>query len=277
MAQNYAAKYSGKVDERFKLASLTNAAVNKDYDWSGVQTVNVYQVDNAPMNDYARSGSNRYGAIEELGTQLQELTLTRDRSFTRSIDRGNYTEEMMVTEAGKFLRRQIDEVVIPEVDIYRLATMAAAAVNNGAIPGTPAPITATNAYSAFLEATETLSDAKVPLTRRIAFITPQYYSFLKLDSNFIKSSEIGQKMLINGQVGEVDGVRVVVAPSSYFPANTEMVMTHPSATVAPDKLTDYKTHNNPPGINGWLVEGRLIYDAFVLDAKVDALFAWTTS
>ena len=41
MAQNYAEKYSSKVDERFTLASLTNAAINSDYDFVGVNAVNI--------------------------------------------------------------------------------------------------------------------------------------------------------------------------------------------------------------------------------------------
>jgi hypothetical protein len=79
-------------------------------------------------------------------------------------------------------------------------------------------------------------------------------------------------MLIKGQVGEVDGVKIVMVPSIYLPANTEFIVTNPIATVAPKKLEDYKTHDNPPGINGWLVEGRMIYDAFVLKNKVNAIY-----
>jgi hypothetical protein len=82
---------------------------------------------------------------------------------------------------------------------------------------------------------------------------------------------MAQKMLINGQVGEVDGVKIVKIPSSYFPANTDFILTHPVATVAAEKLEDYKTHDNPVGINGWLVEGRKRYDAFVLANKKNAI------
>ena len=41
MSVDYASKYSQKIDERFSLNSLTNAAVNQDYDFVGVKTVNV--------------------------------------------------------------------------------------------------------------------------------------------------------------------------------------------------------------------------------------------
>ena len=33
------------------------------------------------------------------------------------------------------------------------------------------------------------------------------------------------------------------------------------------KLEDYRVHQDPPGVSGSLVEGRVCYDAFVLDNK----------
>lgn len=41
---------------------------------------------------------------------------------------------------------------------------------------------------------------------------------------------------------------------------------------SPVKLADYKIHENPQGINGWLVEGRIYYDAFVLNNKKAAIY-----
>lgn len=276
MAVNLASKYSNKVDERFALLSLTeNIGLNKEYDWSGVKTVTVYSVDTAPMNDYTRSGGARYGTAEELGDTKKDYTLTKDRSFTYTIDRGNHTEQLMIKEAGKSLSRQIKEVVVPEIDQYRIATWSAAAIANGKTA--TAAITKDNAYVKFLDAQEALDEAKVPVTGRICFVTPKYHNFLKQDPSFIKASDMAQKMLINGQVGEVDGVRIIKAPSSYFPANHAFILMHPSCSAAPKKLEDYKTHDNPPGISGWLVEGREIYDCFVLEAKKNAIFAHKTA
>lgn len=270
MAINLAAKYATKVDERFKLGSLTEAGVNRDYDWSGVKTVTVYSIPTVAMSDYSRTGLARYGTAGELQDVKQDLTLTKDRSFTFTIDRGNYEEQQMVKEAGKALARQIDEVIVPEIDTYRLSVMAAGAVANGG--SATAAVTTTNAYAKFLAGGEYLSENKVPEGGRIAFVTPAFYSLLKQDNSFIKASEMGQKMLVNGQVGEVDGVKIVKVPSTYLPANTSFVLTHPAAVVAANKLEDYKTHDNPPGINGWLVEGRTIYDAFLLTSKVKAVY-----
>lgn len=276
MAVNLASKYSKKVDERFSLLSVTeNIGLNKDYDWNGVKTVMVYNIGTAAMDNYNRSGTNRYGTPAELDDTKTDYTLSKDRAFTFTIDRGNYTEQLMVKEAGKALARQIKEVVVPEIDIYRLSTWATAAANNSHV-ATHA-ITNENAYSYFLNAQEALDEDKVPQTGRICYVTPKFYNLLKQDDSFIKVGDLSQKMLINGQVGEVDGVRIIKIPSSYLPSNTAFLLIWPKCSVSPKKLEDYKTHDNPPGINGWLVEGRVIYDAFVLNAKKDAIFVHKTA
>jgi len=275
MAVNLASKYSDKVDERFKLKSLTESAVNQDYEWTGVNTVNVYSIPTAPMNDYERTGTSRYGTAAELDNTVVPYTITRDRGFTFTIDRGNNMETMGVMEAGKALARQNDEVIVPEIDMYRLAKWQAGAAANGGVP-TPVDITASNAYSSFLNGNAYLDDNKVPQMSRFAFVTPKFYNFIKQDPTFLKASDTGQKMLINGQVGEIDGVPIIKVPSTYFPAKTPFIIVHRSVMCSPKKLQDYKTHDNPPGINGWLVEGRIIYDAFIMDAKKKGVYAHQT-
>lgn len=271
MAINLAAKYSTKIDEKFKLGAVTTPAVNNDYEFAGVKTVKVYSIPTVAMGDYTRSGANRYGTPSELEDTVQELTLTRDRSFTFTIDKGNLTDQMMIKEAGKALARQIDEQVIPEIDIYRISKIVASAGS----ASTPAAVTKANAYSVFLDGQEKLTEEKVPLTGRIAYVTPAYYKAIKQDASFIQASDLAQNMLIKGQVGEIDGVSIIVVPTSYMPVNTDFVITHAVACCAPIKLSEYKIHDNPPGINGYLVEGRVYYDAFVLTNKAKAIYKHT--
>lgn len=268
MSVDYAAKYSQKIDERFALNSLTNSAVNQDYDFVGVKTVNVYSVGVAAMNDYSRTGNSRYGTPAELDQTVQELTLSKDRSFTFTIDKGNFNDAQMVAQAGAALNRQLLEVVIPEIDKYRLAQMAAGAGTTSAA----AAITKSNAYSAFLDAQEALTNNKVPQASRVCFCSASFYKFIKQDDSFIKASDVAQNLLVNGQVGTIDGVPLVVIPSSYMPEKTDFIITVPSACTSPIKLAEYKIHEDPPGVNGWLLEGRVYYDAFVLNNKKAAVY-----
>ena len=65
---------------------------------------------------------------------------------------------------------------------------------------------------------------------------------------------------------------VVRIPSARLPEDFGFMMCHPCACVAPTKLEDYKIHMDPPGISGSLVEGRIVYDAFILDNKKKAIY-----
>lgn len=84
MTVNLAVKYSDKIDERFALTSVTAAAVNNNYDFSGAKTVKVYSIPTVAMNDYERSGENRYGDAEDLGDEVQELTMRKDADYSAS-------------------------------------------------------------------------------------------------------------------------------------------------------------------------------------------------
>ncbi len=269
MAITLASKFSAKVDKRFTLKSRTSQLKGGNgYDWKGVNTVTVYDRPVVAMGDYSTTGSTRYGTPAELQNTTQDLTVTKDRAFTATIDKLNMQDTMDVMKASSFLKDQIDEVVVPEVDVYRLSVLSTRAGTTSSAVA----ITASNAYSSLLAAQEDLDNSKVPTEGRMAYCTPAYYNFLKLDNSFIQASDIAQDMLKKGQLGEVDGVAIFKAPTTYFPANTAFIMCNKNSMITVEKLTDYTIHENPPGINGSLIEGRIRYDAFVLDNKQASVY-----
>jgi len=265
MAINYASKYSSNVQEKFTEKAVSNAISNNNLDFSGVNAVTVYSVGTAPMNDYSMSGDSRYGTAAELQNTIQTLTMSNDRGFTFTIDRRNYTDSQMVMESGRALARQLEEIVIPEVEKYRFSKVLAAT--------TPVTTAITSAYDSFLDGTTALAEKNVPLELLVAFITPAFYKMVKQDAGFIKSCDIAQNMLLKGQIGELDGVPLVLSTESILGENVKFILAHRGALEVAQKIEDYKIHNNPPGISGWLVEGRMYYDAWVLDKMKDAIYA----
>lgn len=268
--KNLAAKYAKQVDERFSRESQAMMALNNNYEFTGVETVKVYSIPVVAMTDYKRTGANRYGTPNDLTRNVQTLTVKRDRAFTFIIDKGDKLQSQMVSDAGKALSRQLREVCVPEFDAYVFNTLAAAATARGAISDTAA--TKENAYELLLAGQEHLGDRNVPDKGRVAFCSYRFANLLKQDSAFMKYGNASQQMLVKGVIGEVDGTKIVKVPASRLPAGAAFLLTHPVAATAPKQLEDYKIHDNPPGISGWLVEGRLIYDCFVLNEKADAIF-----
>jgi N4-gp56 family major capsid protein len=224
------------------------------------------------MNDYTKEGNSRYGTPNELENSVQELTMSCDRSFTFTIDRGNYNDTMMANSAGAALQRQIREVIVPELDTYRFKVICEKA-------GTTATgaLNKSNVYAAFLDAQEALMDNKVPTVGRVAYVSSAFYKLIKQDDSFIKQSDAGQNIALKGQVGTVDGIPIIPIAKSYMPEGVNFFVTNKIACTSPVKLSEYKIHDNPPGINGWLVEGRVYYDAFVLDNKKSAIYVHKTT
>lgn len=89
MAINLASAFSAQVDERFSKQSQAMLAVNHDYKFTGVKTVSVYSIPTVAMNDYKRTGTNRYGTPADLENNVQEMTVSKDRSYTFVIDKGD--------------------------------------------------------------------------------------------------------------------------------------------------------------------------------------------
>jgi len=272
MAVNLATKFYPFVDEKFSQDSKKSMVTNDDFDWNGAKTVKVYKVTTAQMSDYDRSGENtsgsRYGDVKGLDATTEDLTLTKDRSFTFAIDKLDSDETVQQLQAASALERQIREVVIPEIDSYVYGVMCEKA---GHLPEAVS-LTAENVYEEILKASQMLDDNDAPETDRVLIVTPATYTLMKKCSDIVMETNIGDEMRRKGVISMLDGASVVKVPSARLPEGLGFMLCHPSATVAPTKLEDYKIHEDPPGISGSLVEGRINYDAFVLENKAKAVY-----
>lgn len=273
MAIDLVTKYLPYVDEIFAKESKKSLLTNQDYDWIGAHTIKVYKITTANMEDYGRSGPkennwSRYGAIQGLDATTEELTLKKDRSFTFAIDKLDEDETAGQLAAASALARQQRQVIIPEVDTYTYGVMAADA---GTKP-TAVALTAENIYTEILKASTVLDNAEVPEDGRQLVVTPDVYQLMKRCKDIVMETNIGNDLRIRGVIANLDGANVIKVPAARLPKNFGFMLAHPCATVAPTKLEDYKIHKDPPGISGSLVEGRICYDAFVLDNKVKAIY-----
>lgn len=274
MAINLVTKFQPYTDEQFSTESKKALLTNQDFDWTGAHTIKVYKVTTSAMNDYGRNGPaegnwSRYGAVGALDATTEEFTLKKDRSFTFAIDKLDTDETAAQLQAASALARQNREVVIPEVDTYVYGVMCE---NAGTKPEAKALSTTTTLYSEILAASQALDDAEVPETGRVLVVTPAIYVMMKKSKDIIMETDVGNELRLKGVIGILDGMSVQKIPANRLPSAFGFMVAHPCATVAPVKLEDYTVHENPPGISGSLVEGRICYDAFVLENKAKAIY-----
>lgn len=274
MAINLVTQFQPYVDEIFTKESKKELVTNQDFDWTGAHTIKVYKISTGTMNDYDRAGTgsgakgSRYGAVQSLDATTEEFALKNDRSFTFAIDKLDTDETAQQLAGASALARQQREVVIPEVDSYVYGVMAAGA---GTKP-TAVALTPENIYDEITKGTNTLDNAEVPDENRVIIVSPDVYRLMKKSKDIVMETDIDTNLRKQGVVSNLDGAAVIKVPAGRLPENCGFIMCHPCATVAPTKLEDYKIHQDPPGISGSLVEGRICYDAFVLDNKKMAIY-----
>ena len=278
MAIDLVTQYLPYVDELFSTESKKSLLTNQDLSWTGAHTIKVYKVTTASMNDYGRSGPSegewsRYGKVQGLDATTEEFTLKKDRSFTFAIDKLDKDETGGQLAAASALARQVREVVIPEVDTYVYGVMATGA---GQKPEAVA-LTADNIYTEIIKASNALDNEEVPETGRIIVVTPDVYLLKKQCKDIVMETDIGNDLRLKGVISNLDGANVIKVPKKRLPTDFGFMVAHPVACVAPTKLEDYKTHQDPPGISGELVEGRICYDAFVLENKAKAIYYQTVT
>lgn len=278
MAISLATKFSPYTDEQFKAESKRALLTNQDFDWTGAHTVKVYKISTAKLTDYGRTGPeegnfSRFGSIEDLNATTQEMTLNKDRSFIFNIDKLDEDETAQQVQAASALARELREVVIPEVDTYTYDKMCSLA---GTKPAAKA-LTSENIYDEILAASQTLDDAEVSETDRVLVVTPATYQLMKKSKDIILETDIGEDMRLRGVIGNLDGMSVQKVPANRLPEKFGFMVAHPSATVGPVKLEDYKIHTDTIYSSGAVVTGRICYDAFVLDNKKTGIYYQATT
>lgn len=285
MAINLASKYAKKVEERFYLDSIVAGKTSSDYDWDGVQTIEVLDIETYEPNNYKRTGSNRYGETKEVQDTKQIMTVTQDKSNSLSVDKGNNTQQMMVKNAGKVANRQIRERYVPMLDKYCLNAWAnfkhTDTEEEGGkvyqpLSGIDTSLTKSNIVERIVAGETAMINEKVPMTNCYLYIGATHYAKLSLSDEFFKVEKLAQKALEKGVVGEIHDMKVVRVPDSYLPENVNFMIVKKEAVLAPVQIKDMKVHQDPPGLSGHLLEFRWIFDAFVKKNKAVGIYVSKT-
>ncbi|MBQ4426300.1 MAG: hypothetical protein II881_00920 [Oscillospiraceae bacterium] len=272
MSINLATKASDKVVEKFHKDSCTEGLFNERYNWTGVKTLQIYTVQSPDLNNYnasAAAGVNRFGPMTELGDTMQEMSVADDKAFNATIDKGNNTSQMMIKSASAILKQTTEEKIIPYVDKYRLAKLAAGAGGKKY----SVTITDANIVSEIFAAGVAMSNAGVPKSGRVLFIGETNAMKLKLAGVLYNSDSAAHEAIVNGAVGVIDGTQLRVVPDDYLPAGVNFMIVRKGCAVAPVKVETYRVIEDDATVDGSIVQGRILHDCFVIDALKNGIYA----
>lgn len=262
MAINLFEKYARTLANAYTINSFLKGKTSAEYEWEGARSVKILTITTQEMNDYNRTATgNRYGTPTELQDTVQTINITQDKSFSIVIDKGNNTQQGMLKEAGRALKAQVDEKVVPMIDKYALVKFAAGA---GTDITKYTAITKSNIIEVLTSIEDAMSDELVPLNDRFAFMPNSAVSLFR--QSLTNCDNITDRLLLKGVVGKLGTLNIVGIPASWMPENVGVLAWHKGAVVLPEQIKDAKVHQDPPGYSGNLLEGRYLYDAAVITA-----------
>lgn len=235
MAKNLATNYEKQFDAQFAYASLLEDKYNKKFEFVGANKIEIY----SPIT-----------------TKLQ---LTQDKGFSNILNRGNFTDSMMQKAAGAWLQEEIRNECTLTVEKYALSKW----INSGNFEKIDAAPTNETIVSALKPMFYDFDKEHVPYYGRYLYIRPDVLSMIKLSDEWQGADGLPEKRVC----GEFMGAKVVKVPTSYLPENCYASLISKEAVMLAKKISEFKTHIDPPGVSGWLMEGRIYYDAFVLAQK----------
>ena len=263
--------YAKTIEKRFAHDSVTESCFSKELDveFHGVKSVTVSHNGVAPVNDYVRSGDNRFGTVNELDDYEQEFVMTQDKSSTWSIDKGNQAEQYNQKQAGQTLKEQMRQVYTPMIDKYRIQRWADGA---GKVIGLTAAPTKSNIIEKMLDMDLAMDDVGVPEEGRFFYIPTTYYKYFLRSDEFQKADALLIKALGKKTVGTLFGkVAVKCVPPSWMPEDVYLMEVYKGAAISPVKLQTLRILTEQRGIDGDVVEMRFIYDAFVRGTKAEGI------
>ena len=265
MALDYTTKYQSKIAERFRLASVTDAAAGHNYDWAGGRAIRLYSMTPTELADYGR-GSTRYGTVADVQYTTQEMLCSQAKSFTGHLEALDNSDIAIEAAAGKYLRMELDERVIPTLDKHRLKKWVMEA---GTLKQMASAPTKNTIVGDIMDLKGKMGDNLVPDSNLTLFITYTYYPLLKQADAIvgINAGSYNEKAIEKGVVGTFDGMKVVVVPTSYLPANVYFIIKRKGCTEDPVKLEKYDVIDKAVGYSGPVVQGLTYYDSFVVGAQ----------
>lgn len=269
MAINFAERYSRDVLESLFARSVTNMTFNAryDYEFTGVDKVNIYSVDTPPLTFYDTSlpVGERFGTPADLGDTVQTLQMTKFPATTFAIDKTNNTRQLMIKNATVSIGEWFLKQLVPYKDKYSLGVIAGKAPVANQLTYTDGT---DSIYGKVLDAQQKLDDGFVRREGRFMWATPAAINLMKKDENFIGGNSLAQDQVkFKGQVGEIDGLPIIMATESVMPENTLLIVVHPEAIVSPIRMEEARVHVDPVGLAGHLGEALVFFDTFVLEGR----------
>jgi hypothetical protein len=259
-------KYAKRLDLAFKNKSFTDKYVNHDYTFDGVNSITVYGLTTNALTDYVLGSATAFGTPNTADDVIKTYTLSNHKKYNKFFD--NYVLSKLggAITVAKWIANQINQVVVPAVDIERITTaVAAATVNKHVIEFVAAT---------FLDDLRTEAGRYFDLgvfSGVVAFMDSLALNTLKGQVQTLFSYTSSDIMTKRQFRTNLEGIDIIEIPTGYFPnALTHVAMWHPDAVLGTREWNSTRTKETESA-DGILAQGHLAFQTFIMEAKKHAV------
>lgn len=264
---HFGEKFRTALAKYFAGKSVTDHAFNHNIDaeFSGSDTVHIYEIATTELNDYNKkqdpSTGSRFGTVQEVGDHRYTFKLTQDISLDRSVDRGNNDAQFNIKKAGAIMKAYIDKRIRPRKDKYRLMKWCTEAGIHMTLDAEPTKATI---VENIIDLHDAMIDEDVPETEGTLYIARPYLKALKLAPEWVGLDSLGGETLPKGTVGKFDGLIVQPVSKRKFPANCYFSIFVKDSIIAPEKINTFRGIKDSENMDGDRLQYRCKFDAFVM-------------
>lgn len=196
--------WSQELNTQLRRNRVMTALVNRN--WEGEiedegDTVRIQRPDSVSTKDY--SGSVTYDSVT---SSQQVLSIDQSTYFAFAVDDVDQVQanqdlvEVYTEEAGQSMATDDDEF------IAGLYTGAGQVINK-------ATIDSSNIWAKMVEAGKRLDENDVPQQGRVAVLSPYMLAAAKESSQFLRASDLGDEVVMEGSIGRINGFNVFMSNS----------------------------------------------------------------
>lgn len=232
--------YSPVIDQPFDDASFTKELEGNSKEIKfekGSKTVKVRTVVTAgavTTHDATQTFSTQIAGITNVDSTINTYTLDQQKDIKQFLDRTVIATNNSITEGGKVLHAIVAEQLVPLIDAYRLAVLAAIAVVT-----TQAFVKTADGFADLLKLRAYLVNAR-NFKDAIVYVGTTTSSNIMTSAKFMPFTAGMEKSIREGDIGMFLGMKVKEVPSDILPANTLAIGVSPHIVSAPRFLDDSK-------------------------------------
>lgn len=252
MAINLFKKYHDKLVKALEYASDLAGKTTDEYKLDGGEGVYLTSLVPQSLNSYNMAAtSNRYGTPAEMEDTQQYIAWDYDKSYAITVDKANYQDGGYLKTAGAVIEEQNNSIVAPfiERDFYgKLCLNAGKVVTNNAP-------TASDIMGRLTAIEAWFRNNNIPKADRYVAVPTTVFQLIR--HSLTSLDNVTDRMLIKGVVGKIGSLNIIEVADSDLFSDVYLVAWYKKAALKAFDIKDARVHQDPPGINGILVEFRV--------------------